>query len=73
MSCYFRHMKDVLEEAGVQVTKENKQEIDKIVHGIVDVDYKNCPAAWKTIKERTKTDEKERRRFIERLKREMKA
>lgn len=26
MSCYFRYMKDVLEEACVEITKENKKE-----------------------------------------------
>lgn len=25
MSCYFRHMKDVLKEAGIEVTRENKK------------------------------------------------
>ena len=25
MSCYFRHMKDVLEEAGIDVTPKNKK------------------------------------------------
>jgi hypothetical protein len=43
MSCYFRHMKDVLDEAGIEVTKENKKDIDRIIHGLVDVEYKNCP------------------------------
>jgi len=32
MSCYFGHMKDVFEEAGVEITKENKKEIDRIIH-----------------------------------------
>ncbi len=67
MSCYFRHMKDVLEEAGVVVTKENKKEIDSIIHGIVEVEYKNCSPAWKAVKEKIKTDEETRNRFIERL------
>ena len=36
MSCYFRHMKDVLEEAGIEITKDNKKEIDGIIHRLVD-------------------------------------
>ena len=36
-------MKDVLEEAGIEITRENKKHIDRIIHGLVDVDYKNCP------------------------------
>lgn len=68
MSCYFRHMKDVLEEAGVEVTKENKKEIDGVLHKMVDVEYKNCSPAWKAIKEQIKGDPKTRARFIEGLK-----
>ena len=49
MSCYFRHMKDVLDEVGVEITPDNKKEIDAILHRIVDVEYKNCSTAWKKI------------------------
>jgi hypothetical protein len=44
MSCYFRHIKDILAEAGVTVTKENKQQIDQVIHNLVKVRYKNCPS-----------------------------
>ena len=43
MSCYFRHMKDIFEEAGINVTESNKKEVDKAIHKIVNVSYKNCP------------------------------
>ena len=68
MSCYFRHMKDVLEEAGIEVTKENKKDVDRIIHGLVDVEYKNCSPAWKAVKEQIRSDDKARERFIQRLK-----
>ena len=68
MSCYFRHMKDVLEEVGIEVTKDNKQHIDRVIHGLVDVEYKNCSPAWKAVKEHIQKDEAARNRFIERLK-----
>ena len=72
MSCYFRHMKDILEEVGVEVTKENKKEIDRIIHGIVDVEYKNCSPAWKAVKEHIKGDDKARTQFVKRVKKELK-
>lgn len=72
MSCYFRHMKDVFEEAGVEITRENKKEIDRIIHGVVDVEYKNCSPAWKMVKEHIKGDDNARRRFIKRLKEDLK-
>ena len=68
MSCYFRHMKDVLAEAGVEVTQENKKEIDRIIHEMVDVDYKNCSPTWKGVKDHIKQDDTARNRFIETLK-----
>lgn len=70
MSCYFRHMKDVLEEAGIQVTQENKKEIDRIIHGLVEVEYKDCSPTWRALKERIRGDEKARSRFIDRLRKE---
>lgn len=64
MSCYFRHMQDVLEEAGIEVTKANKKDVDRIIHGLVAVEYKNCSPAWKAVKERIQGDAKARARFI---------
>ena len=57
MTCYFRHLHDVFEKIGVKVTKENKRQIDQIIHKIVGVEYKNCPAAWKEVKKRIAEDE----------------
>lgn len=67
MSCYFRHMKDILDEVDVEIIPENKKEIDRILHGIVDVEYKNCSAAWKKIKEMVKGDPADRERFVRKL------
>jgi molecular chaperone GrpE (heat shock protein) len=64
VSCYFRHMKDVLEELGVEVTPANKKEIDAAIHKAVGVEYKNCSPAWKAVKERIRTDEKARAAFL---------
>ncbi len=67
MSCYFRHMQSILEEAGITVTPENKKEIDRKIHEIVDVSYKNCSATWKAIKEGT-AESAQRAEFISKLK-----
>lgn len=72
MSCYFRHMKDILDECGIEVTKDNKKEIDRILHGLVNVEYKNCSPAWKLIKEHIKTNENARNAFIKKLRKELK-
>jgi hypothetical protein len=51
MTCYFRHLQDIFQKAGIEVTPENKRELDKIIHGIVHVTYKNCPSTWKAVKQ----------------------
>ncbi len=57
MTCYFRHLKEVFEKAGTTVTSENRQEIDRIIHNIAGVEYKNCPAAWREVKKKLAKDE----------------
>lgn len=57
MTCYFRHLEEVFRKAGIEVTPQNRGEIDRIIHDIVGVDYKNCPAAWRQVKNRVAADE----------------
>ena len=57
MTCYFRHMKLVFEQIGIEVTPENKREIDRKIHEFVGIDYKNCSATWKAIKALKGADE----------------
>jgi ribosomal protein S10 len=65
MTCYFRHLKQVFGKARIEVTSENKREIDKVIHAIVGVGYKNCPAVWKEVKKRLDENEEN---FISNLK-----
>ena len=67
LTCYFRHkqMKEVFLKAGVEVTKENRKEIDRVIHGIVGVEYKSCPETWRAVKDYIIRDEDA---FIEALK-----
>jgi hypothetical protein len=51
MSCYFRHLKEVLAEAGVEVTPANKKQVDQALHDIVGMTHKDCPTAWKNLKQ----------------------
>jgi hypothetical protein len=60
-------MQSILEEAGITVTPENKKDIDRKIHGIVDVAYKNCPEAWKAVKAGT-ADASQRADFVAKLK-----
>jgi len=67
MSCYFRHMKDVLVEAGIEGTPANKKQVGQVLHRIAGVSYKDCPAAWKALKQQMLADEQKRRELVDRL------
>ena len=68
MSCYFRHIKDVLDEAGIEVTSGNKKQIDRAIHQVVGISYKDCPTTWKRLKQQIMTDKEKRQDFIKNLK-----
>ncbi len=68
MSCYFRHLKEELAQAGITVTPENKKAIDRAIHALMAVEYKNCPPTWKAVKERMLADPEARQAFVRALK-----
>jgi hypothetical protein len=68
MSCYFRHMQDILDAAGITVNANNRKQIDQAFHQIVGTNYKDCPETWKAIKQTYLTDEKKRHELIQKLK-----
>jgi len=68
MTCYFRHLKPIFEKAGITIAKENRQEVDRAIHSIVGIEYKNCPATWKEVKNRIAEDKE---KFVNTLKREL--
>ena len=56
MTCYFRHMTDIFSQLGIEITPDNKKEIDRKIHEYLGVEYKNCSQTWKLIKERRAED-----------------
>ncbi len=68
MSCYFRHIMGILDEAGIKVTPDNRNQIDRAIHQIVDVTDGNCPESWKRVKQQLTGEEHKRKEFIRLLK-----
>jgi predicted Fe-Mo cluster-binding NifX family protein len=64
-------MRELLKEAGIEVTPGNKRDVDKVIHEIVGVKYKNCPLAWGGIKNRMLRDGREV--FIKELRKAVKS
>ena len=57
VTCYFRGLQAVFRKAGIEVTKENRKEIDKIIQHIVHMENEHCPAIWKEVKKRITENE----------------
>ena len=68
MTCYFRHLKDILEGAGIEVTPANRKQVDRAMHQIVGVAHKDCPETWKRLKQQLTGDEQKRQDLINQLK-----
>ncbi len=52
MSCYLRHLTEILEEAGVELKgKAERTAVDKVIHELVGVEYKDCPNTWRMVKQ----------------------
>jgi len=66
MSCYTRHLKDIIAEAGIELTPVNRKLVDRAFHRIVGVEYKDCPATWKKLKPEL-ADEQKRRELVQKL------
>ena len=52
-------------KAGIELTTENKRDIDRVIHKIVGVKYKNCSATWREVRKKI-TEDKDR--FVGNLK-----
>jgi hypothetical protein len=57
LTCYFRHLKDVFDKAGIEVTKENKRDLDRAIHAHMGVEYKDCSSTWRAVKASLAEDE----------------
>ena len=68
VSCYLRHVKELLAEAGIEVTADNRKLIDRAFHDLAGVKYKDCPATWRRLKQELAGDAAGRRRLVQRLK-----
>jgi hypothetical protein len=52
MSCYLRHMKDILEEADLHPQdREDRKEVDLAIRKVIGKDQKDkCNLVWKEVK-----------------------
>ena len=56
MSCYLRNLVKILDEAGIEVTRDNRDKIDAFIRSMVGAQGESCPKAWRMIREAIKQD-----------------
>ena len=50
-------MKLIFDQIGIEITPENKQDVDRKIHAFLGIEYKNCSATWKIVKARLAENE----------------
>jgi hypothetical protein len=55
MSCYLRHLDDVVTAAGVKLGPENRKQVDQTIKDLLG--QANCPDVWIEVKKRLAADE----------------
>jgi len=68
MGCW-RWFRGVLREAGIEVTDENREKIDEVIHEVIGETskYERCSGDWRKIGKQIKADEDEKKKLIEKL------
>lgn len=68
MTCYMRHLADVLRELGMEDAQESRKILDRQIRRLLRREYDGCPVVWKAIKEQI-SDPARRTLLLEELKR----
>ena len=68
MGCW-KWFKGVLKEANIEVTDENREKIDGVVHEVIGKTskYERCSGDWRKAAKQIKADESEKKKLIEKL------
>ena len=68
MGCW-KWFNKVLEEAGIEVTDENREKIDEIIHDYISEQsrYGRCSADWRKARKEIQADEQMKQELIEKL------
>ena len=59
MTKYFKNQRmiQLLSELEIEVTKENRDKVDEVIHDMLSVDYPNGAAAWKMVRKKLDSDD----------------
>jgi hypothetical protein len=66
MTCYFRHLAQVFQKAGLVVDVDNRKRVDIIIHEMAGIEYKDCTKIMAALDEKFETEDA----FVQRLRAE---
>jgi len=68
MGCW-RWFNTILKEAGIEVTDENRQKVDEVIHQYIgeQSSYGRCSADWRKARKEIQADEQMRNELVQRL------
>jgi hypothetical protein len=68
MGCW-RWFKGILKEADIEVTDENREKIDEVIHEAIGKTsmYERCSGDWRKVGKLVKADESEKKKLIKKL------
>jgi len=68
MGCW-KWFNSILKEAGIEVTDENKEKVDEVIHQYIgeQSSYGRCSADWRKARKEVQADEHMKRELVERL------
>lgn len=56
MSCYIRHLTRLLDDAGLENTKENRKVLDSIIRTNLNLKGSKCSEVWREVKKTINED-----------------
>jgi hypothetical protein len=68
LSCYLRHLDDLLKEGNIPLGKEDRKKVDQAIHRMLGMESKHCPEVWRAVRAEI---ERDREGFVRRLKEEL--
>lgn len=68
MGCW-RWFRGILKEAGIEVTHENREKIEEIIHEVIGENsmYERCSGDWRKVGKQIKANDEEKKMLIKRL------
>ena len=65
MTCYIKHLSEIMRRAGAENTFENKKLLDDIIRKVLGMEKADCPDVWKKVKPIMYGDDQRKKKLFE--------